>query len=326
MDKAYNGLMDVRDEILLMAVAGEEKYDQAVKALFNNPKILAPILKMSVWELGEMTVEEIAATIVEVSGTEAVDGTSAAAVANQNVEMGSLSDKVIFFDVHLKMRNPRLSTDEITVFLFIDIEPQNSAYASRLGYPVIKRALYHVARLLSRQLGIVTEETDYGKLSKCYSIWICNDVPKEQRNTMARFHVNKEDLIGESGDKEEDYDLMEVILIRRGEDVFTDGIFDYLAGLFSSDVERMDRHSHIKGDEKTVEEVKNLGGYGKALAEKSRAIGLEEGQAIGLKKGQEIGKAEERQDIFDRIIKNLMSKDQSITEEEAAEQARELMQ
>ena len=345
--------MERAEDILIAATAGEKKYDQALKALLKNPRILAPILKMTVRELEDMTVEDIRAGIVEVSDSKAIDSTSAAAAANLNVEQGSLSDKIIVFDVYLKLRNPRLSTDGITAYLFIDIEPQNSAYESRLGYPIAKRAVYNVARMLSGQLGVLTAETDYSRLSKCYSIWICNDVPKDQRNTMARFHITKEDLAGESGDREKDYDLMEVVLVRRGDGGSTEGIFDYLAGLFSSDVDRMDRYSHIKNDGKTVEEVKNLGGFGRALAEKNRAIGFSEGEKNGLKKGEEIGlkkgeeiglkrgeeiglkKGEEigidkgiskaHQDIFDRIIKNLMTNDQSITIDQATEQAKNLM-
>ena len=45
-----------------------------------------------------------------------------------------------------------------------------------VGYPLTKRSIYYVARSLARQLGVLSGETDYGKLQKCYSIWILSSI------------------------------------------------------------------------------------------------------------------------------------------------------
>ena len=58
------------------------------------------------------------------------------------------------------------------VNLHVDIEPQKTY---RPGYPVEKRGIYYLARQLSAQLSLVTDNTDYDGLEKCYSIWICRD-------------------------------------------------------------------------------------------------------------------------------------------------------
>ena len=138
-------------------------------------------------------------------------------------------------------------------------------------------------------------------------------MPKEQQNTMTRFHMTKEDLIGKNNEPSENYDLMEVVMICRGEDKFTDGILDYLAGLFSHNIDRMDRYSHIKNDAEVTEEVRIMGGFGKALAEKN------------LMQGREEGKIEERKNILDSIVKNLMKSNASMTREQATEQAKALI-
>ena len=70
----------------------------------------------------------------------------------------------------------------------------------------------------------------------------------------------------------------------RGGDV-TDGLLDYLSGLFTHDIDRMDPHSNIKEDKDTSEEVKAMGGFGKALAEKERENGREDVIIDMLKKG-----------------------------------------
>ena len=332
--------MNIEDEILLEAVSDEEQYDRAVKALFLNPRILAPIIKMTIPEFKDISVEEIIDSIGDISDKDAVDDISAKA-ANKavklDVEQTSVSDKLIVYDVHFKIRNPVLSSEELLIYLYVDIEVQGECHESTLGYPVLKRAVYYVARELSGQLSILTEETDYSKLRKCYSIWICDGVPKEQQNTMARFHMTKEDLIGKNNNASENYDLMEVVMICRGEDKFTDGILDYLAGLFSHNIDRMDRYSHIKSDAEATEEVRIMGGFGKALAEKSlmqgreegreegRKEGKEEGRKEGRKEGREEGKLEERKNILETIVNNLMKSNASMTREQALKQARALM-
>ena len=323
--------MKIEDEIKLAATSDEEKYDKSVKTLFLTPRIIAPIIQMAMKEFNDVPIEDIIKSISDLSGDDGIDDVSAKAAqaVALNPEQSSVSDKLITYDVHFKLRNPALSTDEVTVYLYVDIEVQNESYESSLGYPLIKRALYYVARELSGQLGVLTEDTDYGKLQKSYSIWICDGGPVDQRNTMARFHITKDDLIGSSGDCEADYDLMEVIMIRRGDNDVTDGILDYLAGLFSHDIDRMDRYSNIKGDTDAVEEVKNMGGFGKALADRVRAEArseaLDEGRAEGRKEGRKEGQEEERKSILETIIKNLMSKDKELTREKATEQAQALI-
>ena len=336
--------MNVENEILLEAVSDEEKYDRAVKALFLNPRILAPIIKMSISEFANMPIEDIIDSIKDISDVDAVDDVSAMASKKSmklELEQTSVSDKLIVYDVHFKIINPALSSEEILVYLYVDMEVQGESHESTLGYPLLKRAMYYVARELSGQLGILTNETDYSKLQKCYSIWICDGVPKDQQNTMTRYHMTKEDLIGASCDASEVYDLMEVVMIRRGDDKITDGILDYLAGLFSHNIDRMDRYSHIKGDSETVEEVRRMGGFGKALAEKNRKEGKEEGikegKKEGIKEGIKEGKKEgikegikegakgAQENILNNIIKNLMKANDMLTKEQATEQAKALM-
>ena len=316
--------MNVEDEILLEAVSDEEKYDRAVKALFLNPRILAPIIKMTISEYNDVPIEDIIDSIKDISDTDAVDDVSSMAskkAMKLDVEKTSVSDKLIAYDVHFKIINPTLSSEEILVYLYVDIEYQGESHESTLGYQVLERAIYYVARELSGQLGILTGETDYSKLQKCYSIWICDGVPRDQQNTVTRYHMTKEDLIGLSRDKPELYDLMEVVMIRRGDDKFTDGILDYLTGLFSHDIDRMDRYSHIKGDSETVEEVRRMGGFGKALAEKNRKEGKEEGIKEGIKEGSKGA----HDSILNNIINNLMKANGTLTKEQATEQAKALM-
>lgn len=261
------------DEITLAAVKKEEKYDDSVKEILKIPRILAPILKATVEEYADMDIEDIIPCITEVDDMVPVDSISAKAATKLDTEDSSLSDKLVRYDLHLKLPGNSEKNREIRLFLFVDLEIQNEAREKELGYPIEKRAMYYVARELSSQLGVLTEETDYNVLQKCYSIWICNENLVSDRDTITRYTVSKLCEYGSIDVPKENFDLMEVVIVRRGKVSNTDGIFDYLNGLFTSDIDRMDKHSGIKRDEDAKEGTKMISGLGHSIAVKHEEIG-----------------------------------------------------
>ena len=72
------------------------------------------------------------------------------------------------------------------VYLYIDVEAQNAARESRLGYPLEKRAIYYMSRMISNQLQTVSRDTNYNVIQKVYSIWICmgDDIPKNMQQSI----------------------------------------------------------------------------------------------------------------------------------------------
>ena len=93
---------------------------------------------------------------------------------------------------------------------------------------------------------------------------------------MTRYRIVKEDIIGHSKDDPENYDLMEVIMIRRGDAEIDEEIFDFLNGIFKSETERVNRYT---GDDPVIaEEVKKMGGFGAALVEKTEMRAKAEGR------------------------------------------------
>ena len=272
------------NEILEKAVADQEKYDRVVKEIFNQPKIVATILRLTVPEFQGMTVDEVLPYIIEISDEVPVDDISSAALRNLPQEKTTLLGKVITYDKHIKAQSPK--SGELSITLYFDIEFQNKYRDKSLGYPLLKRGWFYAARELDSQLGVLKEDTDYNTLQKSYSIWICNeDIPKEEQNSMTRYHIVKNDVIGHSKDVPENYDLMEVIMIRRGDAEIDAEIFDFLNGIFKSESERVNKFT---GNDPVIEEeVKKMGGFGAALAEKK------------LKEGRE----QEQRDIIERMLR-----------------------
>ena len=238
------------------------------------------------------SVEEIVGFIDESSiRDDPVDDVSAAAELHElPTELSSVTDKLIRYDVRFEAVNPRLSDEKLTFFLHIDIEVQNDY---RPGYPIVKRGIYYAARDIGAQLGALTEQTDYNALQKAYSIWICNErVPEAEQNTATVYHIEKQDLIGHVDEAESNYDLMTVVILRRGKEAGTEEIFDYLHGLFHHDFTRIKKYVDISDDEALRKEVGSMSGLGETIFEKGMQQGMQQGIQQGVQQGMQQGRQE----------------------------------
>ena len=70
-----------------------------------------------------------------------------------------------------------------------------------------------------------------------------------------------EDVIGECHEPEVDFDLLEVIMIRCGEDPKEKGVFDYIDSVFMADFKRLHNYSNIEDNEDVRKDVISVGGF-----------------------------------------------------------------
>lgn len=64
------------------------------------------------------------------------------------------------------------------------------------------------------------DRTD-GELEKCYSIWICrDDIPREDRYSISFYDVDNTKNVGGTAVKRENYDLMTLVIIKLGDEVY----------------------------------------------------------------------------------------------------------
>ena len=68
------------------------------------------------------------------------------------------------------------------------------------------------------------------------------------------YSIKKSDIIGTVKEPEEDYDLMNVIIIRRGKET-KEPIFDYLSGVFGCDKGKISKYVDIAGNEKVYTQL-----------------------------------------------------------------------
>ena len=78
-----------------------------------------------------------------------------------------------------------------------------------------------------------------------------------------------EDVIGECHEPEVDFDLLEVIMIRCGEDPKEKGVFDYIDSVFMADFKRLHNYSNIEDNEDVRKDVISVGGFSSNLIERT---------------------------------------------------------
>lgn len=147
---------DTIDDIYL---AGKNpEYDAAAKKLLSSKKILAWILKYCVEEFKDSSIADIRDRyIIGIPETASVpvlpDETNAAAmmgtdrISGERTEDTTITEGKVTFDVRFRAITPH---NEL-VQLIINIEAQRSR---RTSYPLLKRAMYYVSRLISSQYGV----------------------------------------------------------------------------------------------------------------------------------------------------------------------------
>lgn len=264
--------------------------DKASKDIMKNKEVLAVILKGVVREYENYNYEEIMNFIEGDSITddeEVTAGRNTSRIIGDDKEYTALGEKTASFDTKFRSLNPELSSEELMIYLHIDIEPQKKYNP---GYPIEKRGIYYLARELSSQLSVVTEETNYGHLEKCYSIFICrDDIPREEKFSISFYEMSNTKNYGNCVPKKEKYDLLTLVVIRLGDSVYNgvreDEGYDVLRFLhtimyphkedFLKTVKEYIDFSH---NEILWKEMDKMSGLGMSILEEGRTEGRIEGR------------------------------------------------
>jgi len=127
------------------------------------------------------------------------------------------------------------------------VEAQNDFYP---GYPLIKRGIYYCCRMISSQYGREFTGSHYEKIKKVYSIWICMNPPKSRENTITRYRVVEEHLVGGATEPVRDYDLMSIIMLCLGspDGENYDGVLRMLDVLLGDDTSEAEKRKILQDD------------------------------------------------------------------------------
>ena len=236
----------------------------------------------------------------------------------------SQNEGTVYYDVRFNAIAP--STEEHgNIRLIINAEAQNRF---KPKYPLTKRAVYYGSRLISAQHGTVFTKSDYQKLRKVYSIWICVNPAKRFRNTITRYSLKPETIIGNAVEAPENYDLINIVMVCLGkmEEWNDNNLIKFLGVLFQNELSAREKKDILERDfnipmtetfESEVDDMCNLSqGVAEEAMQKGIEKGLEQGRQEGIEKGIEQGLQQGRTHILIELVN-----DGVFTIEKAAEKA-----
>ncbi len=126
------------------------------------------------------------------------------------------------------------ATNELLT-LIINVEAQKTQDKNRLGYDLLKRAVYYAGRLISSQKETEFLGSDYDQVKKVYSIFICMDSPNGG-NAINRYEMTERHLLHRYKAGKESYDLLSIVMIYLGDDRVRDRLINLLQLLFRNTV------------------------------------------------------------------------------------------
>ena len=296
-------------------------YDAACKRLLSEKVILAWIMKNCLEEYRDCDVDEITEKYIEgipQVGEVAVapdEANSVSMIHGAGNEDSSLIEGTVTYDIRFFATAP-VSGELIR--LIINIEAQNDFYP---GYPLIKRGIYYCSRMISAQYGTEFTNSHYEEVKKVYSIWICMNPPKNRENSITRYCITEENLVGSVKERKADYDLITVVMICLGkeEDSDTD-VLKLLNVLLSTETNSkvkcqiLEEEFHIEMTQTLESEVSLMCSLSKGVEEK----GIEKGRQEGLQEGiRAMVSALKDLQIADSIILNKIQEKFHLAEETA---------
>lgn len=276
---------------------GLSAYDAGCKRILSEREILARIMQELLPEYAQCSVEDIARTCIvgdPLVGTAPVRPQPR--VAGVRNDLADPLEGRLTYDICFLARLPGSDGDEggEPVGLMVNIEAQGE---SGPGYPLLSRAQYYCARMLSAQYGEVFSNSHYERLRKVYSVWVCLKPPKGLENTISRWSFEREDVVGAVGGDPGADGLMSVVVVRLGRPGTAGytGILGLLGTLLAADVPEAEKlrvltdEYHIDPTAHLENGMELMGTMGELLYKEAFEKGLEDGRAVGLEQGREQG-------------------------------------
>ena len=281
----------------VLRTAQMKRYDALCKKILSEKGILANIMTGCVPEYRSVSVADIVNRYIEgipEIGVPILETPLATQISGDSTEFSSEEEGRTTYDVCFSALAPTPTPQEM-IQLLLNLEAQNDSYP---GYPLLKRASFHCGRMISSQYGKFFVKSDYGKLRKVYSIWVCPFPRKGEEYTINLYRTQEEHIIGNHKAKREHYDNFGIIVICLGNKKASEltGLMRLLTVLFRDTLPAGEVNTILRDEysieltpdiEKGVAEVCNLSaGLVAQGYERGDRDGFERGDKDGFERGQ----------------------------------------
>ena len=277
-------------------------YDNLAKRVLSRKIILAHILKETVTEFADCSVEEIEKKYIEGDPHLSINKIpldDTLDIKGKPTELKSPTEGTVTFDIIFDAVVP--TTGE-QIKIIVNIEAQKTT--KTINYPLMKRAVYYVSRLISSQKEKEFHGDDYNSLKKVYSIWVCMNVQNYRADSIQEYGLTEKVIHGAFHDNLHNYDLIKIIVLNLGKKETTHKLLNLLHLLFM-DKKKTGEKEKILRDEYKIEmtrdmrkELKEMGGLMEPLLE----IAAEEAAEKAAKKAA----TETKKNTLVENIRNLM--------------------
>ena len=190
-------------------------YDHKCKKVLCDKRLLSYVLKLAVEEYKGLSIEEIE-PLIESGVVMEEEAHILFPRVNENVDENG---KKTIFDILLTSKYPNSDNSIDTI---INLEMQNDALPKskdHKSYSLIKRGIFYVGKMIVNQKGVTFTSNNYQNLKKVNSIWICSRPKKDKENSVQRYKIHEEHVLGKMIEELQDnYDMINVCMINLGKD------------------------------------------------------------------------------------------------------------
>lgn len=193
------------------------QYDEYVKRILSDKNMLAYLLKN--------VVEEFKNTDFETIRDKCIEGNIMVAKKPLDPGYSNTNSDITGRNTESKIPGEGLSTYDIifdavidgekeSIKLIINVEAQKSSSIKALA----RRQFFYISRMVSAQKETEFEHSEYDKIKKVISIWICFNPAKSYGSSILRTSLQTECLCGNVYIDEKLYDLMGIVTINIAKD------------------------------------------------------------------------------------------------------------
>ena len=210
-------------------------------------------------------------------------------IRGEATEQGETAEGYVTFDILFYAKVP--NTDDV-IKLIINIEAQK---AIPTDYPLMKRVIYYGCRLISSQKERDFTKSDYGKIKKIYTIWLCFEPPKGKGSGINKYTITEKHLYGSCKEDAENYALLNAVVLYIGNHKTGDKLLNMLRLVFKENLTTKEKTKKLK-DEYDLsisgemgEEMDTMCNLSEGIYERGIRYGEKRGIAMGEKRGIAMG-------------------------------------
>ncbi len=290
----------------LLAAGEETPYDECIKKILANKKILAYILRNTAKEFKGMNPDEIAACIEgepQISTVPIAGGRTNQffhsdskktnqklermkesynknlpenqTISGMNTEDSEIGEGLIRYDIIFYVR-----TKDGVSQIIVNVEAQKNEPNT---YDILNRAIFYTSRMISSQKNRDFDNMQYNDMKEVYSIWLCMNMKEP---SIHHIHLTNEELIGHH-DWKGNLDIFNIVMVGIAENLPDQSeryeLNRLLTTLLSQNIKERDKLRIIEKeygivtDDGLTEEVEQMCNLGQGLLERGEARGRKAG-------------------------------------------------